>query len=341
MGPNAASVWFAPAGYGSSARRIGAVALLLMGIARAEAADVHHVLQALDFPRDAEQRVLAGKFVHTTLPTRSERDLGVGIAFLVKSPPGTLMRKLREDRVLLRADRQTIAYGSLEGDGTPEQLARLRLTPAQVKAYRAPGVGEALNLSTQEIASLQAAGPDTSALERTIRGLLLARYRAYRAKGLAGIAPYARKGTQTDPAAELVAVVRGVRASGILPAAFCNLLDNYPQDVPADLAQVFYWAQFTAQGQDTIALVHAFQGTFDGEFIAVQRQYYVSTGFNTTQAVVGFLSVPAGTLAIYTNHTSTDQVTGVGGGAKRKIGRSLMASELETLFKVASTTVAQ
>ena len=36
---------------------------------------------------------------------------------------------------------------------------------------------------------------------------------------------------------------------------------------------------------------------------------------------------------IYTNHTSTGQVAGFGGSAKRTIGRKFMASELEKLFE--------
>ena len=51
------------------------------------------------------------------------------------------------------------------------------------------------------------------------------------------------------------------------------------------------------------------------------------------QAIVGFLPVPEGTLVVYTNHTSTDQVAGFGGGAKRSIGRRFMASQLEGLFQ--------
>ena len=65
----------------------------------------------------------------------------------------------------------------------------------------------------------------------------------------------------------------------------------------------------------------------------MQRQFYVSTGYNAEQAIVGFLPVPDGTLVVYTNHTSTDQVAGFASGAKRSIGRKFMASQLESLFQ--------
>ena len=40
-----------------------------------------------------------------------------------------------------------------------------------------------------------------------------------------------------------------------------------------------------------------------------------------------------GTLVLYTNRTSTDQVTGFGGGTKRSIGSKLLDSQLEGLYQ--------
>jgi hypothetical protein len=64
----------------------------------------------------------------------------------------------------------------------------------------------------------------------------------------------------------------------------------------------------------------------------LQRQYYVSEGFNSVQAIAALLPVSGGTIVIYSNHTSSDQVEGIGGGAKRSIGRDMMAAQLEGLF---------
>jgi hypothetical protein len=121
--------------------------------------------------------------------------------------------------------------------------------------------------------------------------------------------------------------------NALLPSSFHDLLEGWPQNVPAGLVQNVFWAQFRAHAADTIALGHVFEGTFDGTGIVVRRHYYVSTGYNAEQAIVGFLPVPEGTLVVYTNHTSTDQVAGFGGGAKRSIGRRFMASQLEGLFQ--------
>jgi hypothetical protein len=110
-------------------------------------------------------------------------------------------------------------------------------------------------------------------------------------------------------------------------------LDHYPDDLPPDFAEDLYWMQLRAHGEDTIVLEHVFQATFDEAPFLVQRQYYVSTGYNAEQAIVAFLPVDEGTLVIYSNHTSTDQVAGPGGGAKRTIGRTVMAGQLKKLFE--------
>ena len=67
--------------------------------------------------------------------------------------------------------------------------------------------------------------------------------------------------------------------------------------------------------------------------MVVNRQYYVANTYNVMQAVVGFLPVKEGTLVVYVNHLSTDQVAGFGGSAKRKIGGKVMAKKIKELFE--------
>jgi hypothetical protein len=311
-----------------------ALVLLLAGPPAAHAIDPKTALGALDFPGDTPTRVEAGGFVEVALPTLSDRDLNVGIAFLVaKQSPVAVARTVREEKRVLRADPNMIAYGDFEGNGTVAELEGLRLTPAQLTAFAHAAPGEALNLSIEEIAALHAAGGEARMIEDAVHALLLARYRAYRAKGLAGIAAYARAGSVTSASDDLAAVNRGAHASQVLSTKFYDLLDHYPDDLPSDFAENLYWVQFRAHGEDTVALEHVFQATFDETAVLVQRQYYVSTGYNAEQAIVAFLPVDEGTLVIYTNHTSTDQVAGFGGAAKRAIGRTFMAGQLKQVFE--------
>lgn len=301
--------------------------------APARAADLATVLDALDFPSGTEVKVRAGEFVEVSLPTSMERDLNVGLAFLVKQSPDELLRELRDDMLLEKVDPTTIAYGKLEGEGSLDQLAGLKLTAEQAKAYAAAQAGADLNLSSEEIAALRSAGKDAAAIQTKVHEILLARYRAYRSKGIAGIAPYDRGGSKRDVSADFLAIDRKARRAGVPSAEFWGFMDRYPNGKPAGLKEVFFWSQFTAHGADTIALHHGFEGIFGDISVRVGRHFYASTGYNLVQTVTGFLPVPEGTLVVYTNRTSTDQLEGFGAGAKRSIGRKLMAGQLEDLFK--------
>ena len=289
------------------------------------------IVTKLGFPADSKQRLLAGEYVETGLPTASERDLNVGIAFLVKGvSPEQLAKDVVGGDLADRTDPQTLAFGRFSDPGSSGDLAKLKLTRAQVAAFADPGAG--LNLSKQEIAALKRAGGDPAGVQRAVRDGLVARYRAYRQKGIAGIAPYDRAGRAYEPGGDIERANDAVQKVGILPGSFVQLLDDYPEGVPDDLVESFSWSQFNAHDEDTLALTHHLTGTFGGIVMVVQRQFYASNGYNVEQAVTGFLPVGDGTLVVYTNHTSTDQVAGFGGSAKRSIGRKFMAAQLERSF---------
>ena len=51
------------------------------------------------------------------------------------------------------------------------------------------------------------------------------------------------------------------------------------------------------------------------------------------QAIAAILPAQGGTIVVYSHHTSTDQVAGFGGSAKRSIGSKLMSSQLQGIFE--------
>jgi len=105
------------------------------------------------------------------------------------------------------------------------------------------------------------------------------------------------------------------------------------------MQQVFRWVHYNIAGATTVVLMHEITATDGGARAVVQRQYYVSDGYNSEQAVAGFLPVQGGTIVAYTNHTFTDQVAGFGGGVKRDIGRRMMASKLTQMFEAARNRI--
>jgi len=192
-----------------------------------------------------------------------------------------------------------------------------------------------VNLATREIAEFNALpsdAPDTVGAQ--LQKMLLARYQAYRASGLAGITPYDRgSGRSTDLASDL----RKASQSAVIlekhMPAFHAVLLGYPKVSVPGIQQDFRWVIYDIEGKPTYVLVHLLSAAAGAARAVVLRHYYVSTGYNGQQAVAGFLPVQEGTLAVYAGHAFTDQVTGFGGALKRGIGRRVMADKMRQLFE--------
>ena len=146
--------------------------------------------------------------MHYAVQPGSERELVAGLAFTVPVSPAELVKSVRAD-LLDRVDPNMIAFGVVAGDAAAADFNGLTLEPnasARARSYLSADPGGDLNLSEEEIAAFRRLGSAAapSAVEAQVRSALLERLSAYRARGLAGIAPYARRGGESrSPGDEL------------------------------------------------------------------------------------------------------------------------------------------
>jgi hypothetical protein len=312
----------------------GAALALLAGFAaasaRAELPSAESALSAMGWSAAEAQQVSAGQIVQRSLDPTSPRELASAMAFEITAPPSEVVKELRSG-VLVHVDPTSLAEGVLEGEAGVEALAKLDLTEDELKLYAKPAPGDDLNLSDPEIRELGSKGGNVVDL---VRKNLLTRYRAYRSQGLAGVAPYARGGGKTsDVGADLRLASQAGKGFEKYVPDFYRLIQSYPQGKPAGLAERFRWRRISAHGTPTTVLEHGMVVPEGAGFALAQRQFYVSRGFNCEQALAALIPSQKGTLVLYVNRTSTDQVTGFGGGTKRSLGTRLMASQLEELFE--------
>jgi hypothetical protein len=307
--------------------------LAAAGAARAQPS-ASEVLTEMGFSAAEQQRVLAGEFITGAVEAVSERDLSVSMAFLVKASPEWLAKQIILGE-LVSADPQIKHHGQLQGGGSLSDFAGLQITDAAAQSLRAARPGEALNFSADEIAALDAVkGGGTPAMRAALESVLLARYQAYRAKGLGGIVPYDRGGGKsTDGGADLRGASQAARGLAKYLPGLQQVLLRFPQATLPGLDQIFSWARYDIDGTPTFVLTHLIAAPDGAARAVVQRQYYVSTGYHAEQAVAGFLPVQEGTVVAYANHTFTDQVTGFGGSAKRTIGRRMLLKQLQEVFE--------
>ena len=300
------------------------------------------VLADIGLSVDDKRKVMNGEFVNPDLSNVSERDLAVASVFLVKTSPAVLSKQIMSGD-LMTADSQVKTHGRFSPTGSLADLAGLKISNDVAAAFSKAQAGEALNLGTQEIAAFNLLRTGTpQQIQGQLHKMLLTRYQAYRASGLAGIVPYDRgSGQTTDVAGELRKATQSAKVlEKYLPSVRAVALE-YPKAALPGMQQDFRWAYYDVDGKATYVLVHMLAATDGAARAVIQRQYYVSTGYNAQQAVVGFLPVEEGTMAIYAGHAFTDQVAGFGGSIKRGIGRRIMADKLQKMFEAGRTKVGQ
>jgi hypothetical protein len=256
-----------------------------------------------------KQRVLNRDFVTADAPSVSERGLSFAIAFLVKASPEALGTEVVAGN-LVSADAQVQAYGEIKGAGSQADFAGLKITGDEAKALANARPGDTLNLSAAEIAAFKAVpGGSPDAIQQQLHTMLLARYQAYRASGLAGIAPYDRGGGRIHGilAADLRKASEAARRLKQYLPAFQAVLLRYPEATAPEMRESFFWMKSIIQGKPTYVLAHIMVAPSGAARAVARREYYASTGYNGEQSV-GFLPVQGGRSSS-ARAAFTDQVT--------------------------------
>lgn len=319
----------------------GGAMLLLVARPGATAgiASVDQVIADVGLPVDAAARIRRGEMLHSDPKESSEREMAVGLTFLVHQTPAQVVAAFR-DAIDLQANPQLSMSVPIIGAGTAADFASLVLEPhgaAEAQRYRKAGPGDTLNLSPDEIRAfdaLTAAGDDGKVLvEGQVKQQLLSRYQTYLANGLRSMPPYARDGGLCNPADELRRASEAARLLKKYAPALQRVLLSYPQGKPAGVEEHFYWLRYELDDRPNYTLRHRLALPVGDAFAIADREFYVSHGYNALQTFALLVPVPEGTVVVYRARVSTDQVAGFGSSMKKGIGRSVMAKQLTNIFE--------
>jgi hypothetical protein len=307
---------------------------------------VDEVLKELHLSDSDRESIMQGKIVDWTANEGSDRELALGMAFLVKAKPEDMFDMYREALVLKDVSVIT-AHGKLTAEGTMAELAGVKLQPngeKEAKRYLNVEPGSELNLDSKEIAAFQAlkAGGDADAVpvekvEILIRQELLARYQAYRSKGLPGIAPYERgHGQQRLAGDELLLSTKELTGVAKHLPSFHKFLLNYPQGLAKEeaknLEEFFYWLNIDVFGRPMFVLVHRMLYHVGDAAFAIERHYYTSHDYNSMLQGLAALPTKDGTFLFYIGRVSTDQVSGFGSSALHPVSRAITAPYIKDMF---------
>lgn len=174
-------------------------------------------------------------------------------------------------------------------------------------------------------------------VEALIREGLLARYQAYRTKGLAGIAPYTRKsGRHLLASDELsISLKQSKLLAKYLPSVY-DALVKYPATTlqqGEEPEEQFLWINSDVLGRPTYALSHRMLFKVGEAYVFMDRQYYASHDYNCLQQGALALQTESGTVVVYLSRVSTDQVAGFGSSVKKSASRVLMTPYFKDLLE--------
>jgi hypothetical protein len=165
------------------------------------------------------------------------------------------------------------------------------------------------------------------------RALLLRRAQAFQARGLDGVAPYARRTLPNDPAAILRAAAGDARIlAGAAPRLGEALLRFPAEQSPSAVSQI-YWMKRQVQGRPVpLVMQHLVDVTPTAAYY-VERHFYAGQTYVTSQILCAAVPFEDGVIVLSSNRVSTDQVTGLGGEMKRIIGRRQLRGEITKRFE--------
>jgi hypothetical protein len=323
--------------------RAAALAGLLVVPAVSLAADSDDGLDLRRPTPDQRRRLLAGETVIYAVPDPTEVELGAGVAMYLPVPLARVAEMLTSPDLILR-DASITASGPIPADATPLALRGFALAggelgEAQEVLEAAPG--SRFNLSTAEIDGFHAAratvrpGDRSSVLEAAAsqwRVVLLQRAQDFRARGLEGVAPYARRGGSADPAALLRVAAGDARiAAEVAPRLAAELL-GFPADPSPTATSQFYWVRRQVQNRPTPIVIHHLTDVTATRALYVERQVYVGHTYNASQILCVAVPYEDGVLILSSNRVATEQITGLGGDMKKLIGRRQLRGEIVKRF---------
>jgi len=299
---------------------------------------------------DAEQEAVIRKheMIKGTLESTNERELAAKFAFTIRNVPGKDLRDMFLTNSKKKdSDPTLIQMSVLENDNIDNLFADFALEPngaAMTQAYLTakPTAMNDLNLSRDELQLFEVL-PKTATQQQVTEVLvrvLKQRLMDYQQKGLEGIGLYCRgKNAKNDyaPGEELRLKSEQANLVKKVSPAFYKYLVECPSNKPDKLEESYMYMTFIVDEKPTTALVHK-MGLWDEEsglYVLCQRHFYVSRGHNSLQGVGGAIPIKDGGgedetafVVVYGSRTSTDQVAGFGGSAKRALGSRIMGGRL-------------
>ena len=301
--------------------------------------------QGLDIRRlspEQRRRLLAGETIAYQVVEASDSDIAAGVAVYIAAPLARVADALTSPEVV-RKDSGITASGLIPPRATETALQGFRLAPGEIgEAQDALDGAARFNFSTSEAEAFRAAraalrGGDRAAILEAAtarwRTLLLRRAQAFQARGLDGVAPYARRPPPNDPAAVLRAAAGDARLLAPVAPRLGEALLRFPAEQSSTAVSQIYWMKRQVQGRPVPLLMQHLVDVTPTVALYVERHFYAGHTYVASQILCAAVPFEDGVLVLSSNRVSTDQVIGLGGEMKRIIARRQLRGEITKRFE--------
>lgn len=214
------------------------------------ASKVEDIVTALDFDQDQLAKLQRGEIVVYEVAEATQKELAVGLSMYLDVSPAKLVTFFKRGDLTM-VDPDVISFQEIAENDT-DPFKEFIFTPAQADEARdllMVKPGNRFNLSSEEIKSFEALRKNSAgwseknlinAVSEHYQQILLQRLQKYRKQGLAGIAPYARKKNEVNPAEELRIAARNSKLFAPFPTELRESWLNYPPQLPPEPKSVFF-----------------------------------------------------------------------------------------------------
>jgi hypothetical protein len=292
---------------------------------------------------DAKHRdaLLAGEVLFTGMPALEPLPQSVAVAgaMLIVQRPWTELIDAYLAEETLRIHREVVAFDAIppsaQDAATFDALVMDNGKEKELRGLLRAEPGTRYNLSREELARFRDISAGANAVpdaDRVLRDVLWQRVADYRTRGLAGVAPYARKGgDEVSPALEMQASLDSARFLAEHFPGLHGALRRYPQGMEGIEEDRLLWIEkATRDGRPLLTLVHRLVQIEEDKAIAAEREFYVGHGYNSLLTLVAVMPHDAGTLVIAANRTFSDRLEG--GKLRKSAGRKFVGRKLAEHF---------
>jgi hypothetical protein len=304
------------------------------------------IMEYLGFDKSQEELLKGGKILSKNMTDRekTEKELAAASVMIIVRRPLDVVAEAFLSGDSFRVHDKIMNFHEISNQKQANELLDefngIRFSDQEKheeKKLFKSGPGNMFNLSEEEIGLFKSVDEkeldSSGSIVKMLRDILYDRYQKYQAKGLSGVAPYARKkGRFVFPGEELKSSIDSMEIVKEHFPEFHRKVMEYPGANDDSGNSKFYWLKVDTNNRPNFVLTHQLSDISEEYAIIVEKVYYSLHTVDSSLIAIGCLPSDEGTVVFYMNHLFTDHVAGFAHAIKKSEGKARIAKSVSEYF---------